>query len=85
MLDTMTVRQMPFEFPEELDPVIIEGDPEQSFRLVAASLLLPHLEPYLIRSMRAAKEHVTLPPVVLTELLSDPKLPRDVGALLSQL
>lgn len=59
MLDTITVRQMPFEFPEDIDPVIIEGDHKQSFALIAGSLLLPHLEPYLIRSMKAAEKHVT--------------------------
>ena len=32
-----------------------------------------------------ADHQACLPPVVLTELLSDPKLPRRVGALLSQL
>lgn len=32
-----------------------------------------------------ADRQACLPPVVLTELLSDPKLPRNVGALLSQL
>ena len=41
MLDTITVRQMPFEFPEDIDPVIIEGDHKQSFALIAGSLLLP--------------------------------------------
>lgn len=61
MLDTMTVRHMPFEFPDEIDPVFIDGDHEQSFRFIAGSLLLPHLEPYLIRSMKAAQKHVTDP------------------------
>jgi predicted nucleic acid-binding protein len=32
-----------------------------------------------------ADHQACLPPVVLTELLSDPRLPRTVGALLSQL
>ena len=61
MMDTITVRKMPFEFPDEIDPVFIEGDPEISFSMIAGSLLLPHLEPYLIRSMRAAMEHVSDP------------------------
>lgn len=64
MLDTITVRQMPFEFPDEIDPVFIEGDHEQSFAIIAGSLLLPHLEPYLIRSMKAAQKHVTDPKVL---------------------
>ena len=71
MMDTITVRQMPFEFPDEIDPVFIEGDPELSFEgmstgyaMIASSLLLPHLEPYLIRSMTAAAKHVTDPKVL---------------------
>lgn len=71
MMDTITVRQMPFEFPDEIDPVFIEGDPELSFEgmstgyaMIAGSLLLPHLEPYLIRSMKAAAKHVTDPKVL---------------------
>jgi hypothetical protein len=31
MLDTITVRQMPFEFPDEIDPVFIDG--EQQLRM----------------------------------------------------
>ena len=72
-MDTITVRQMPFEFPAEIDPVFIEGDPEQSFRMIAASLLLPYLEPYLIRSMKAAKGSV-----------SDPKLLDDLKRFSAQ-
>ncbi len=63
-MDTITVRHMPFEFPDEIDPVFIEGDHEQSFAFIAGSLLLPHLEPYLIRSMKAAERHVTDPKVL---------------------
>ena len=64
MLNTITVRRMPFEFPDEIDPVFIEDDHELSFAFIAASLLLPHLEPYLIRSMKAAQSHVTDPEVL---------------------
>jgi predicted metal-dependent hydrolase len=63
-MDSITVRQMAFEFPEEIDPVIVEGDHAQSFGLIAGSLLLPHLEPYLIRSMKAAEKHVTDPKIL---------------------
>ena len=63
-MNTITVRQMPFEFPDEIDPVFMEGDPEGSFGMIAASLLLPHLEPYLIRTMKAAAKHVTDPKVM---------------------
>ena len=61
MLDSITVRRMPFEFDEDIDPVIVPGDPQQSFAMVAGSLLLPHLEPYLIRSMKAAEQEIDDP------------------------
>ena len=61
MLDSITVRRMSFDFNEDIDPVIVPGDPEQSFAMVAGSLLLPHLEPYLIRSMKAAEKEIDDP------------------------
>jgi len=61
MLSSITIRRMPFEFPGEIDPVVVNGDLEQSFSIVAGSLLLPHLEPYLIRSMKAAEDSVDDP------------------------
>ena len=59
--DAITVRRIDFAFPERLDPVIFEGRPEESYILVGISLLLPYLEPYLIRTMRAARKRVTDP------------------------
>ena len=57
----ITVRRMAFDFPEEMDPVVVPGQPEESFFLIGLSLLLPYLEPYLIRTMKEAKRHVTDP------------------------
>jgi predicted metal-dependent hydrolase len=54
----ITVRRLSLEFPRDLDPVVVEGHPEESFMHVGISLILPHLEPYLIRSMRSARDHV---------------------------
>jgi uncharacterized protein len=59
--ETITVRRMAFEFPADLDAVFISGQPEESYSNIALSLLLPYLEPYLIRTMRAAKPHVSDP------------------------
>lgn len=56
---SITVRKPRFELPERLDPVFIAYEPEESYVNVAMSLLLPHLEPYLIRTMRRAKPRVT--------------------------
>jgi hypothetical protein len=52
---------MAFTFPEHLDPVVMEGFPEESYFFVGVSLLLPYLEPYLIRTMREARKRVTDP------------------------
>jgi len=62
----ITVRQMDFGFPDEIDPVILPGEPEWSYVTVAVSLLLPYLEPYLIRTMKEAKKYVSDP-----DLLAD--------------
>lgn len=55
------VRRMHFKLPEALDPVIVPRCPEESFVYMGLSLLLPHLEPYLIRTMRAALRQVDDP------------------------
>ncbi len=57
----ITVRRMDFNLPERLDPVVLEGRPEESYLFVGISLLLPYLEPYLIRTMREARPRVTDP------------------------
>jgi predicted metal-dependent hydrolase len=54
----ITIRRMTFAFPADLDPVVVPGRPEESFALVGLSLLLPYLEPYLIRTMKAALREV---------------------------
>jgi predicted metal-dependent hydrolase len=64
-MDRITVRRMRFEFPAELDSVFIAGEPEESYTTIGLSLLLPYLEPYLIRSMKAAR------PLVKDEALRD--------------
>ena len=57
----ITIRQMPFEFPDEIDPMVIPGRPEESYGIVGLSLLLPYLEPYLIRTMKEARKKITDP------------------------
>ncbi len=52
---------MGFDVPEQLDPVIIRNEPEESFMLIGLSLLLPYLEPYLIRSMNRARAKISDP------------------------
>ncbi len=69
----ITVRHMQFEFPAEMDPVVVSGEPEESYGVVGLSLLLPYLEPYLIRSMKEAKKQIT-----------DPELVKDLEAFNAQ-
>ncbi|MFO0723581.1 MAG: metal-dependent hydrolase [Myxococcota bacterium] len=61
----ITVRKIKFEFPAELDAIdVVQGHPEESLFNVALSLLLPYLEPYLIRSLNAAKQETTDPGLI---------------------
>jgi uncharacterized protein len=52
------VRRLHLPVPEKLDREVIPGDPAASRLVLGMSLLLPYLEPYLIRSMHAAKQYV---------------------------
>lgn len=69
----ISVRRPNFRFAEELPVLFVEGDPEQSYGLVGFSLLLPYLEPYLIRTMREARGRVR-----------DPELVKDLAAFSAQ-
>jgi predicted metal-dependent hydrolase len=60
----IVVRQMDFDFPADIDPVVVAGDPEQSYLMIGLSLLLPYLEPYLIRTMKEAKKQVSDPELI---------------------
>ena len=60
----ITVRHMDLPFPEDLDPVLMPGRPEESYLMVGMSLLLPYLEPYLIRTMKIAKKEIQDPALV---------------------
>jgi predicted metal-dependent hydrolase len=64
---SITIRRVRFQYPQGIDPIIVPGQPEQSYLNVALSLLLPYLEPYLIRSMRQARPLVR-DPRLLAEL-----------------
>lgn len=55
----MPVRRMHFDFPDDMDLVFIEGDPRLSYFFVGAWMMLPYLEPFLIRTMQEAMGRVT--------------------------
>ncbi|MGB8857745.1 MAG: metal-dependent hydrolase [Ilumatobacteraceae bacterium] len=55
----ISVRRVDFEFPAELDDVLPGVDPVRETYMVAFSLMMPALEPYLIRTMRAVTPRIT--------------------------
>ena len=55
----MPIRRMNFEFPDDMDLTFIEGDPAMSYLFVGAWMMLPHLEPFLIRTVQTAMDLVT--------------------------
>ncbi len=69
----ITVRKVKFEFPDELDDVLPGDDLVWETYLVAFSLTMPYLEPYLIRTLRAAADDIT-----------DPELAADVSEFIGQ-
>ena len=69
----IVVRKVRFEFPDELDDVLPGDDPVQETYLVAFSLTMPYLEPYLIRTYRSVSDRI-----------SDPALADDVRGFIAQ-
>lgn len=69
----ITVRKVKFEFPDELDDVLPGDDIVRETYLVAFSLTMPYLEPYLIRTFRSVADDIT-----------DPGLAADVKEFIGQ-
>lgn len=69
----MVVRRMRFPYPESASGHWNPARPEFSHIVNAASLSMPFLEPYLIDTMRKAKERIT-----------DPQLLKDVDLYIAQ-
>lgn len=69
----MTVRRMRFPYPESLRGLWNPVRPEFSHVVNAASLAMPFLEPYLIETMRKAREKI-----------SDPELLKEVDLYIGQ-
>jgi predicted metal-dependent hydrolase len=69
----ITVRKVKFEFPDELDDVLPGDDLVRETHLVAFSLTMPYLEPYLIRTYRSIADEIT-----------DPGLAADVKEFIGQ-
>jgi uncharacterized protein len=58
-MQPMTVRRMKFDFTPDMERVFVKDDPEMSYTFLGTWMMLPYLEPYLIRSMRQALPHIT--------------------------
>jgi hypothetical protein len=65
-VDEIVVRQFTFEFPDDLDPIWVPDHVVRSHLFNGLSLTMPYLEPFLVKTMREASEHITDP-----ELLKD--------------
>lgn len=60
----ITVRKMNFDFPDDLPLVADPTSLENSMGVLGLSFTLPHLEPYLIRTMRVAVKEATDPSII---------------------
>ncbi len=54
----LVVRRIPFEFPDDLEPVWSPGQREWSHMVNGASLVMPYLEPFLISTLREASKEI---------------------------
>jgi predicted metal-dependent hydrolase len=72
-LSKIVTRRIPFEFPVDMQPHWIPAKPELSHMMNGASLTMPYLEPFLIRTLREALQQV-----------DDPALRADGEAFMSQ-
>ncbi|MBC7531676.1 MAG: metal-dependent hydrolase [Oligoflexus sp.] len=71
--NSITIRRLLLRFPKGSDPLIIPNQPEESYLYIGLSLLLPYLEPYLVRSMLSAKT-----------IIQDEGLVKDMEAFMGQ-
>lgn len=69
----LVVRVIPFDFDQVSSPIWNEAKPEWSHMVNGASLTMPYLEPFLIRTMREGMKKVT-----------DEKLIADVKGFMAQ-
>ena len=71
----LAVRRVRFEWPDDLDPVWTPQTPELAIAANAVSMLMPHAEPYVVASTKAA---------LAEGLVDDPALAADAQAYLVQ-
>lgn len=72
-VDEIVLRPFAFEFPEDLDPVWAPDNVSRSLLFNGFSVAMPYLEPFLVKTMREAIEHV-----------DDPRLVEDMRGFMGQ-
>lgn len=72
-VDAIIPRAFNFDFPDDMDPVWIPGNPIRSHMFNGISITMPYLEPFLMRCMVACKSEI-----------SDPELLEDVKHFIAQ-
>lgn len=60
----IVVRRVPFEFPDDLDPVWHPTHHEWAHMINGASMTMPYLEPFLIATLREASKEIDDPEVL---------------------
>ena len=73
MAHPIEIRKIPFEFAEGVSPIWNPSQHEWSHMVNGASLTMPHLEPFLNRTMREA-----------SEVIDDPGLVADIKGFVGQ-
>ena len=71
--NAMPIRRIDFGFDDDIDLIFFDGDPVLSYSSHAFWMTMPYLEPYLMRSVRAAMEDV-----------QDPNLKEEMSRFCSQ-
>ena len=54
----LRARRVTFSFPDDLDPAWTPRNPEVAIAANSVSMLMPHVEPYIVKTMRAASDRL---------------------------
>lgn len=57
-VEDITPREFNFDFKDDMDPCWVPNEPERSYFFNGASITMPYLEPFLMRTMRQAISEV---------------------------
>lgn len=65
MQNTIEIRKIPFEFSSGVDPIWNKSQHEWSHMVNGASLTMPHLEPFLNKTLREARDSIDDPDLLV--------------------